>query len=485
MPDYVSHPSRHAARVCQTLSPRHSFRPALWCAALVSLIVVTGGCSEIDVDEPQLVAGESIGGKGDHAGGEPCDEDAHVPAEGDPSGDDTPAAAEAHDITLDDVDFQVVFNNELAMDMLHRMPEDDNAVLSALSVSSAMAMLRAGARGETGSEIDRVFKFWDGEDGWSETKQATYTAAIFGTLHDQLTSLTDPNAGTEFSIAVDVWLEQSLPVESAFVVNLAEHMDAVVNLLDFVGDPNGARDAINDEVSQHTGGRIDELIPTGVINSATRFALTNAMVLTADWRSPFESWRTQLAPFHAPGGTVDVETMGFVGYGDYYSDDHLEVVRRRFADDRVVAYFALPRQGMEVEAPDRLSRTGFKHWERGFEGTHLGYWIPKFSLTASLRLDETLQAMGMTSVWSSATSDLTGITTAEPLFLQAVVHEVTVEIDESGFDGAAATAVIGGTESLPPTQGAVNVRFDRPFYFFVVDLETNSALFSARVVDPS
>ena len=81
----------------------------------------------------------------------------------------------------------------------------------------------------------------------------------------------------------------------------------------------------------------------------------------------------------------------------------------------------------------------------------------------------------------SGKADLSGISTAEGLFVSAVVHKTFVRVDEEGSEAAGATHVDfdRAIESGPRV-----FRADRPFIFLVRNVKTGAVLFLGRCADP-
>jgi serpin B len=67
------------------------------------------------------------------------------------------------------------------------------------------------------------------------------------------------------------------------------------------------------------------------------------------------------------------------------------------------------------------------------------------------------------------------------LFIQSVIHEAYVAVDEEGTEAAAATGVVVGIVSAPLNM----ITVDRPFIFLIHDTETGTLLFVGRVLDPT
>jgi serpin B len=107
-----------------------------------------------------------------------------------------------------------------------------------------------------------------------------------------------------------LWLQRDYPIVRGYLDTLAGDYDAGLALLDFITDPDGARQVINDAVAEQTEGRIEDLIPEGVITALTRLVLTNAVYFKANWVSEFDPDQTAPGSFHlADGSTITVPMM--------------------------------------------------------------------------------------------------------------------------------------------------------------------------------
>ena len=101
------------------------------------------------------------------------------------------------------------------------------------------------------------------------------------------------------------------------------------------------------------------------------------------------------------------------------------------------------------------------------------------------------RALGMPTAFDAGSADFTGIhvpdATEDPIYIADVIHQANIDVDETGTEAAAATAVgmdTGGcTGPLQPRRS--RFRLDHPFLFVLRDLETGAILFMGRVVDPS
>jgi serpin B len=150
--------------------------------------------------------------------------------------------------------------------------------------------------------------------------------------------------------------------------------------------------------------------------------------------------------------------------------------------ERIVGKLDAERQSfLEPECPPEF--------DSGCYPYDLRLFLPRFSIDTRAELGEMLAAAGMPQAFDAESADFTGIhvpeSDDEQLFIKNVIHQANIDVDEHGTEAAAATAVGMDTGGGPSALDQYTVRFDRPFLFFVRDVETGSILFMGRVVDPS
>jgi serpin B len=116
------------------------------------------------------------------------------------------------------------------------------------------------------------------------------------------------------------------------------------------------------------------------------------------------------------------------------------------------------------------------------KNTRVTVGLPKFRITSTFRLRDTLVAMGMKSAFTAGVADFSGMAAKGNLFISEVVHKAFVNVDEKGTEAAAATAVI--MEKGRPRKPDLVLILDRPFLFLIRDNVGGSVLFMGRVTDP-
>ncbi|HEY4240426.1 MAG TPA: serpin family protein [Kofleriaceae bacterium] len=331
-----------------------------------------------------------------------------------------------------------------------------NLAISPASISTALAMTYAGARGETAKEMQRVLHLPDGAmQQW-----------------DALWRSRGPGR-SELRIANRLFGERSLGFEQAVLDETA-----ALEPLDFIKHPAQARATINAWVERETRERIRELLPVDAITVDTRLVLVNALYFLAKWVTPFVDYKTRPAKFL----DRDVPTMNNIARFGYAKRDGVQLLAMPYrGGESMLVMLPDARDGaLDVDA-DRLAG-----WRSALETKLVQVALPKFRIdaTSPLSLEAPLKALGMTTAFSRDAADFSGMTTAEALCLSSVFHKTFVRVDEKGTEAAAATAAAMVPRSGPP-RPEVTFIADRPFLFAIIDDATGLVLFLGRCTSPA
>ena len=351
-----------------------------------------------------------------------------------------------------------------------------NLVFSPASIAIALAMTSAGAKGQTLDEIDGVLHITDPA---GIHRSMNGLAAAFDACNKTKSLAAEGGDGShevKVSITNSLWSQDGLTLTPAFLDTLSAEYGAGVETVDYAGDTEAARVAINDWVADATEDRIPELLDEGVLTADTLLTLVNAVYLKANWANEIYPEATTGTPFTtAAGDTVTAQMMRTGGDLPYAEGDGWQATALPYAFGDLDMVFAVgdaaatPLPDAAVLFPQLATRT-----------VQLG--LPRFDFATNTTLGDTLAAMGMSTAFSD-TADFSGITTDAQLFITDVVHQANITLDEKGTEAAAATAaVMAGTSA--PTDVAV-VTLDRPFTFWLRHTATGAVLFMGRVNDPT
>ena len=210
--------------------------------------------------------------------------------------------AQGHDIRGKElVDKTVVQGNtEFALDLYGQLREaKGNLFFSPYSISTALAMTYAGARGETEQQMARTLRFRRGQ------KQLH---PAFASLQARLDTV-QKKGNIQLRIANALWPQERYAFLEAFLALMKECYGVQITPLDY-GNPETARTKINAWVEEKTASKIRDLIKPGILDPLTCLVLTNAIYFKGDWASQFDKTHTKDTAFWvAPTEKVEVPLM--------------------------------------------------------------------------------------------------------------------------------------------------------------------------------
>ncbi len=393
----------------------------------------------------------------------------------------TPLAKPA---TTDELRALAKSDNAFAVDFYARARARNgtgNLVFSPFSISTALAMTLAGARGDTAAQMAKVLHL----DG--PTDRAVDVA---GSL---VAAYAAPDQKVTVRVANRLFGDKTYTFEPPFLARLQRAFGAPLEPLDFKGATEASRQRINGWVAGETHDRIRDLVPATGVTADTRLALVNAVYFLGDWASPFDRPATSDAAFFTARATPkSVPTMHQNGHFRFAALDGVHVLELPYDSGALAMSFVLPDavDGLgAVEA--RLTPALLEHWLGVGSSYSVDVALPKLQIAPdALSLGDTLSAMGMPLALTRGQADLTGIANpaspADRLFIAKVFHKAFVKVDEKGTEAAAATAVMGALAGAAPVQEQPKeFKADHPFLFFLRDLRSGLILFMGRVTDPS
>lgn len=352
-----------------------------------------------------------------------------------------------------------------------------NLFFSPASVSTALAMTYAGARGPTAEQMKKTLEL--------QLPPAELHAA-FGALTARLN--TSGGSGPEIRMANALWGQQGLPIEKDFL-DVTTQYGASMELVDFKKAPEPARARVNQWVSDKTNAKIQDILPPQSITPLTRLVLANAIYFKGKWASQFDKAATKAEPFTLkPGSTANAQMMHRklqAGYGETADAQVLELDYTAASPDRRIAMLViLPRAADGLAKVEQGLASGGLAGYVGALGRQqqVEVTLPRFKMTSEHNLGATLKEMGMPDAFDMGKANFSGITRVEPLFITRVQHKAFVEVNEEGTEAAAATGVVIATKSLPPPPRVF--RADHPFVFVIRDAGNGAVLFMGRVANP-
>ena len=379
-----------------------------------------------------------------------------------------------------DLTAQVQGDTAFGVDFFQQLrSKKGNLFISPHSISTALAMLHAGARGNTEKQMAQALHY---------VLPQSKLHAVFNKLDLDLQSRGKNSKAADgkafrLNIVNATWGQQGYHFLPSYLDTLAINYGAGLRLLDFITQPELSRQIINKWVLYKTEDRIKDLLPQGIIKSSTRLVLTNAIYFNAAWAKPFKPENTLAGTFTLKDSAkVSVPMMKGTMDGAYTKGQGFQAAALPYDGNELSMIVLLPDAGTFDTFEKSLTGPSLETMVKQMNNSSLILEMPKFQFEAEVDCKAPLKALGMTDAFSSA-ADLSGIDGSNTLFVQAVLHKAFVKVNEAGTEAAAATAVVVGKTSAPPV--TVTLKVDRPFIFLIRDHATGAILFLGRVLNPA
>ncbi len=360
--------------------------------------------------------------------------------------------------------------NAFAQDLYPLLQKEfagSNLTFSPLSLATALAMAYAGARGETAVQMANVLHLSD----------STATHSDFGSLLADLNGA-EQGSNDQLHVADALWGQIGYAFKDQFLNLVQSNYGGGLQQVDY-NDAAAAVKTINDWVANETNRKIQHLLDPTAVNAWTKLVLTNAVYFNGQWAEPFDPRATHDAAFTlASQDRVMTPTMHQTGYFPYMESDGYQVLELPYADGRLSMVLMLPANGTGGNAlPVDLNQ-----WLSGLSLKEVQVSLPKFKMTTMDDLGDSLQALGMVDAFSGAAADFSGIAD-RGLFITYVIQQAMIDVNETGTEAAAATAL--GFAGAAPGQLPIQFNADHPFQFLIRDNVTGSILFMGQVTNPA
>jgi serine protease inhibitor len=381
-------------------------------------------------------------------------------------------------------------NDRFALDLLHKLSAktEENAFFSPHSVSAALAMTWAGARGQTADQMSKVLHF-------SDLAAASVTSGFRGL--QQALAQTQQQTGAELSIANSLWPEKEPehPFLPEYLKLVERNFGSIIRPMDYRSGAEQARQEINRWVEDKTNNRIKDLLHQGDVDAMTRLVLVNAIYFKAPWFEPFSKSASAEAQFHLADGKAKPITLMHSTHSASYAEvtvdsSPVQILSLEYRDPGKraarggLSFVAiLPKEPNGLAAVEKaLTAEKLHDWLGELKSARVEIYLPKFRLEDRYSLGQALEQMGMTDAFTDK-ADFSGMNGAHNLYITKAIHQTFVDVNEEGTEAAAATGVAIGVKAMLPTPASL-FRADHPFLFLIRNDATGSILFLGRLADP-
>ncbi|MBV2129271.1 serpin family protein [Arsukibacterium indicum] len=367
-------------------------------------------------------------------------------------------------------------NNQFALQLYQQqISADNNLFFSPHSISTAMAMLYAGAAGQTATEMAAALQFTQMPAQLHQTFNA-YALKLKQEIADHQApfALYSNNAA---------FVEKSFVVKPGYLDLLARHYDSGLYTADFKVQAALARQQINQWVAQLTNNRISQILPDGSVNSDTALVLVNTIYFKARWYQVFTAANTANASFTLLDGTERQVPLMYQSQMrlPYHQGSGYTAISLPYENPALEMLILVPETGNFTEFEASIDAAAIADIRALMQDRLVDLHLPKFTLATQFPLKAALQQLGMQEAFSPGSANFSAISDTNQLFVDNAMHQAVISVDETGTEAAAATSAVIGVISSPEYAA---LRIDRPFIFMIRQQSTGAILFMGRVTQP-
>ncbi|GAA6219432.1 leukocyte elastase inhibitor-like [Lates japonicus] len=373
-------------------------------------------------------------------------------------------------------------NTTFCLDLFRKLSDNDNTAnvfFSPFSISSALAMVMLGARGNTATQMSECLKTQDCQD-------------VHTSFTQLLTEFNKADAPYALSVANRLYGEQSYQFVEDFLTQTRKLYNAELESVDFKTSSEAARVNINSWVEKQTQGKIKDVLAQGVVNDMTRLVLVNAIYFKGNWNKQFKENATHDVQFRLnKNETKPVKMMHQKAKFPltFIPEASCQILEMPYKGKELSMLIFLPNEiedgttGLE-KLEKQLTYENFMEWTRPdmMDQTEVQVGLPRFKMEEKYDMKTVLVSMGMVDAFDMALSDFSGMSPANDLVLSKVIHKAFVEVNEEGTEAAAATAAIMMLRCAPMPPAMFIA--DHPFLFFIRHNPSMSVLFAGRYCSP-
>ncbi|WKY13036.1 hypothetical protein Q1695_004113 [Nippostrongylus brasiliensis] len=343
---------------------------------------------------------------------------------------------------------------DFGANMLRQSSATETLVVSPISVIFALAMVHAGAKGTTKSQILNAIAKGESDSAFQD---------YYSKLANQIRNAKNVTA----DIANGFFLNKQFAIDNSYENTITTKYFAKVQSLDF-GNPAAAAKTIDNFISKTTRGKIHDMVKADAVAGAFS-VIVNAIYFKGKWLTSFEKRSTLKQTFYS--SAENSRQIDFMNAYDrhqlYAEDDDVQVLSLPYTDSSFVFIIILPKERFGLaQLRSKLTGSRIQGLLSRLRSARVTYAVPKMKIETDFQLQQALKAMGIIQMFTD-NADLSGITQEHPLQVSRAAHRALIEVDEEGTTAAAATVLVVSITSLMPVEQPKIFRADHPFWFIL------------------
>ncbi|WKY13055.1 hypothetical protein Q1695_004121 [Nippostrongylus brasiliensis] len=340
---------------------------------------------------------------------------------------------------------------DFGANMLRQSSATETLVVSPISVIFALAMVHAGAKGTTKSQILNAIA-----KGESDSAFQDYYSKLASEIRNAKNVTAD--------IANGFFLNKQFAIDKSYENTITTKYSAKVQSLDF---DKSSFQTIDNFISETTRGKIHDMVKADAVAGAFS-VIVNAIYFKGKWLTSFEKRSTFKQTFYS--SAENSRQIDFMNAYDrhqlYAEDDDVQVLSLPYTDSSFAFIIILPKERFGLaQLRSKLTGSRIQGLLSRLSSARVTYAVPKMKIETDFQLQQALEAMGITQMFTDY-ADLSGITQEHPLQVSRAAHRALIEVDEEGTTAAAATAFVVFAPAMARPVPKI-FRADHPFWFIL------------------
>ncbi len=370
-------------------------------------------------------------------------------------------------------------NNKTALKLLDLLSKssDDNVFISPFSINSALSIALLGANGKTEEEMLKALNI--------NVSQEEYHKQ-FSEIEKAVTYL--ENKECTIKNANRLWIQKGHKFLKSFFDNVEKYYKGGVAWVDFINNLKESVNTINDWVEDKTNGKIKNLLKPVDVNKLVKIIITNAIYFKGTWKEEFKEENTVNKPFYLENGSETKTEMMFNSAHYMYTESKTcQILKLNYKCGEFSMVIFLPLKGKKLNnVIEELNNENIEKFLDSMSSHKVNVYIPKFKFEKRYYLKKYLEEMGMKTPFSEYYADFSKMTGKRDIFIDKVIHQAKIEVNEKGSEAAAATAVVGKLAMAAPgfPEKTISFNADHPFLFFIIHNYTGEIVFEGTFIKP-
>ena len=324
--------------------------------------------------------------------------------------------------------------------------KNKNLTISPLSIFQALSLVSNGAKDETLKELLALLD----DKGLDEINE----------INSKILSLMKEMSSLEIANAI---MSKLSPLPKFSKIAKEKYSSEIQSLK--------SAKQVNNWCDKKTHGKITKIIDA--LDENVFMIILNAVYFKGDWVDKFKKESTtkkMFYNFNSQTSGKNVDMMQIIGFFSYFEDSNLQAIQLPYEKDSISAIVILPKKDLNInEFIELLDKDNeyFYSIIDNFKSNKVNLEMPKFEITYSKSLKETLKDMGVNLAFSSK-ADFSNIRSQNDLLIDEVIHKTYLKVDEKGTEAAAVTMIEMKLTSMAPQFELIHyMKVNRPFLFIL------------------